>query len=315
MSYLLELFVSLSKNILKRHLSILMPCAILLTVCNTTNSNRLPAPAEIVMHPFEAVVVGTIHKSHLIEPSYTLSVLAELIESYKPDLVLVEIRPEPFRRGHYEDGPFEMTYVTWLSRNMGISVAPIDWFRDKDIGRTIEPDPFEKNALDKEINAAQTRIEGPIGFEIVHSKQRKAAQLSILNIQARYLGGNAIWSQRQAWFNHQSIEAIRNRGSRRVMAFLGTIHSVELEAYLWGQGASIRNPPSIPLTKLEKAEVPEPVIQLWREGIVRMKTEAGRSTGKKAKALINKANYFQIAVDRRGRCCAEQAAFDALEVK
>ena len=78
------------------------------------------------------MVVGTIHSAHLVQRDYPLARLAAVLSAAHPDLVLVEIRPEPFAAGHLEDGPFEMTYVTLLARAAGVPVEPIDWWREED---------------------------------------------------------------------------------------------------------------------------------------------------------------------------------------
>ncbi len=291
---------------------LLLIAGLLVVGCASGSGNvqRAGAPAPSP-GTFEAVVVGTIHRSHLVEPGYSLSQLAALIEGYKPDLVLVEIRPEPFRQGHLEDGPFEMTYVTWLAQSQGIVVQPIDWFRDDEVGRDAEPDPGAQPAFERELKALEPRMKWPLTFEEAHSPEQDATLLMTLNLQARYLGGNGTWNQRQAWFHHQAIEAIRQRGAHRVMAFVGAFHRPELARHLAEQGGAIRNPRTIPLPRLGPGKVPEPVVKLWLDGVGRMKALAASAPGKLAESLLSKALYFQVAADRGGECCVDPRAFKA----
>src|SRR4051812_8332827 len=67
-----------------------------------------PPPPEPA---YQAEVVGTIGKYHLVESRYPLSRLGDAFAAFKPDLVLVAVRVDPFREGHLEDASFEMTYV------------------------------------------------------------------------------------------------------------------------------------------------------------------------------------------------------------
>lgn len=291
--------------------------AMMLASCaaSTATSPAHTASTDLGAGSFEAVVVGTIDKSHLTEPGYPLSQLAALIEGYQPDLVLVEIRPEPFRQGHYEDGPFEMTYVTWLVQKQGSVVAPIDWFREADVGREPEPEAGDKQAFEAETKALEAQMKWPLTFDEVHSAQQDATLLATLNIQARYLGGNSTWNQRQAWFHHQAIQAIRQHRAHRVMAFVGAYHRPELERFLAAQGGSVRSPRSVSAPRGGSAKVPPPVVQLWRDGAERMKAQAEKVSGKLAEALKAKAVYFQVAADHDGECCVDSSAFQATPAK
>jgi hypothetical protein len=108
------------------------------TIGRADDSTAEPAstPAQ-----FEAMVVRTIHSQHLVQPGDPLVVLRSRLDAFGPDLVLVEARPEAFEHGRLEDGPFEMTYVTLLARLAGRDVAPIDWWREEDVGaETPAPD-------------------------------------------------------------------------------------------------------------------------------------------------------------------------------
>ncbi|GAO01726.1 hypothetical protein [Anaeromyxobacter sp. PSR-1] len=290
--------------------------AMALVGCATNASSRSAHPSppdDPATASFEAVVVGTIHRAHLTESAYPLSQLAGLIETYRPDLILVEIRPEPFALGHLEDGPFEMTYVTWLGHSKGIAVSPIDWFRDEDLGVDAdpEPEPADRHAYEEETAALDARMDRPLTFAEVHSPRQDAAVLSMLNVRARYLAGNPGWNRRQAWLHQQALEAIRRRGAHRVLAFVGAFHRPELEAFLAAEGGSVRSPRSIPFAATARTPAPPQVVQLWREGAARLRAQAAKAPAKRAEALTSKARYFEVAADRAGQCCVDPAAFDA----
>jgi hypothetical protein len=64
---------------------------------------RLPATGQ------EIVILGTVHNDHLGPGSrYPLWQLKAAILGLKPDLVLVEIKPEAIAADHWAEGPIEM---------------------------------------------------------------------------------------------------------------------------------------------------------------------------------------------------------------
>ncbi len=256
----------------------------------------------------EFMIVGTIHGRHLVEPAYPLGLLCRLVRAYRPDLVLVEIRPEPFGRGHYEDGPFEMTYITFCARSQGVTVEPIDWWRDEDLNakQTALP-PDVQGRLSRE-EAADPEPTSPLSFERVNSPEFREGVLRRRNIEERY-DGDPGWTMRQAWFNHQAWAAIERHAARRVLAFVGYAHAPEVESYLRFSKLDDRSPLSLKLGQVSNANEPAPpaVVGAWREGIQRLQALAEAATGAARRRLQAKARYFGLAVARKGACCAKES--------
>jgi len=78
------------------------------------------------------IVVGTIGRDHLIKEGYPLTKIADIIEVFKPDLLLIQVRADAYKKATLEDASFEMTYVNSVAGTSGVETAPIDWFKDED---------------------------------------------------------------------------------------------------------------------------------------------------------------------------------------
>jgi hypothetical protein len=74
-------------------------------------------------------LLGTIHRDHLTSETYSLWHIQSVVENLKPDLLLVESRPEELTRENWADGPIEMPVASLTARSLGIPVAGIDWWR------------------------------------------------------------------------------------------------------------------------------------------------------------------------------------------
>lgn len=84
---------------------------------------------KLTRGPLEVFVLGTIHGKHLSTPDFSLAHLGAAIEALKPDVLLVEARPEELARGRFGDGPIEMPYATLFARARSIPVEGIDWWQ------------------------------------------------------------------------------------------------------------------------------------------------------------------------------------------
>lgn len=80
------------------------------------------------------LVVGTIHQQQMTNPSYSYEDVARILETYDPELVCVEIRPQDFRRKRYLD-EMELATIWGLAKNT--PVRPIDWWPDSSNDRQV----------------------------------------------------------------------------------------------------------------------------------------------------------------------------------
>jgi hypothetical protein len=259
----------------------------------------------------EFAVVGTIHKGHLIQPAYPLGFLCRMVAEFRPDLVLVEIRPEAFAEGHLEDGPFEMTAVTDCAQSLAIPVEPIDWWLDQEMEVSNPPLTAEQEVTFGAESAALKEPDWPSFIE-ANSYVARQRGIRLSNLRARYLAGNPAWTRRQAWIDHQALQVIERHRAHRVLAFVGYNHAPELEAYLWAFNLTPLDPLQIawsqPADSNQKA--PESVVSKWREGLARLRTQAEGATGETAQRLKAKIRYFEVAVERAGTCCVEPSTLE-----
>ena len=76
-------------------------------------------------------VLGTVHGAHLDTASFSLLHVQAVIDHLRPDLVLVESRPEEIAIGNWGDGPIEMPFASLHARSRGISTDGFDfWLPD-----------------------------------------------------------------------------------------------------------------------------------------------------------------------------------------
>ena len=94
------------------------------------SGGAVAAPAP----PTQILVLGTLHQMHARNPGYTYEDVARVLETFNPDLVCVEIRPQEFRRELYVT---EMNLATVWALTQHKPVYPIDWWLDSPNDRTV----------------------------------------------------------------------------------------------------------------------------------------------------------------------------------
>ena len=77
----------------------------------------------------QVLVIGTIHGSHSDNPNYSYQDLVDILGTYKPDAICVEIPPSYFRKRSYLK---EMMIASIYGFDNNKKVYPIDWWTDTD---------------------------------------------------------------------------------------------------------------------------------------------------------------------------------------
>ena len=293
--------------------SALLGIIILCAACGDAPARaRAPTPMhrekDAPPAPFDSLVVGTAHGGHLRIPDYPLSKLDDLLIAYQPDLVLVEIRPEAFHANRLEDGPIEMTYVTVHARKLGITVEPIDWWLDNEVGKTYPEDPAVEKAFDTDYGPLETETDRFAPFAVLNSPMRARAFLEVENARSRYgLVANDHWHRRQSWFHRQATDAIETHHARRVASFVGFAHRPELDAWLVAMGGTSVSPVAMltNATAVSPRPVDEDVLAAWRAGAERLRAASSSAASPAKERLERKATSWDVAVARRGQCCIE----------
>jgi tetratricopeptide (TPR) repeat protein len=82
----------------------------------------------------QVLVVGTVHQQHARNPNYSYRHIAQILSTYDPDLICVEIRPQDFRRRPYLK---EMMLATAWGVTHGKVVCAIDHWNESDSTRQV----------------------------------------------------------------------------------------------------------------------------------------------------------------------------------
>lgn len=196
-------------------------------------------------------VISTIHGNHFKTDDYPVQNLKLIIEEYKPELILVEIRPEAFDQSHYEDGPIEMTYITAVAMQRGITIKGIDWWKEEDIEKKGLPlTKQDKIKYEKEIFqfGKPEEIYKNFSFELLNSIDFQNKVLRIKSINSKW-NQDPVWPKRQAWINENAYSEITKSNAQKVLIFVGAEHKAELDAYLT-QFVEFENLPSFHFNKI-----------------------------------------------------------------
>lgn len=89
----------------------------------------LSAPLAQSQTKTRVLVVGTIHDGHNTNPNYSYRHLADILGTFRPDAICVEIPPSYFRKRSYL---IEMMYASIYGFDNGLKVYPIDWWSPGD---------------------------------------------------------------------------------------------------------------------------------------------------------------------------------------
>ncbi len=292
---------------------LLLSCALTSLALGCEAQTRLPAAVAAAAAPsgagVQVMVVGTAHGGHLTTPGYPMTKLEDLLIAYAPDLVLVEIRPEAFAQGRYEDGPLEMAYLTLAARARGIAVEPIDWYLDGDVAEA-PGDPECERIFERDYGELARKTDTAASFEALNSGERALAFLRVENARARLGVADApSWHRRQSWFHERAAGSIARHGARRDAACVGFAHRPELAMYLAAMGMHGIDPTQVALGAPVK-RVPIEVVAFWREALVRMRAGLPNEAPGMRARLARKLRSWEVAVEREGACCVDAHEFD-----
>ena len=268
-----------------------------------------PPPPEPA---YQAAVVGTIGKMHMVESRYPLSKLGDVLAAFKPELVLVAARVEPFHEGRLEDASFEMTYVANLAKQHGIAVEPIDWFREQDLGAPPAPvEPWDEAEIAKK-EADVLGLPRLYNFERANGAELEEKVLLATGAEARHRSGNPLVARRHAWVQHLAASAVSRHGRpKRVLAYVDVLDRPVADALLHSVGYALKEPVSLVSKAKEEmiSDMPADVVNDWRAQLDRTR---GRIEGAKTPAekafWSDRQRTLQVAVEKRATCCVSQSA-------
>jgi hypothetical protein len=268
-----------------------------------------PPPPEPA---YQAAVVGTIGKMHMVESRYPLSKLGDVLATFKPDLVLVAVSVDAFRAAHFEEASFEMTYVSNLARQHGIFVEPIGWFREQDLGAAAPPvEPWDEAELAKK--DAAILAQAPLyTFEQANGAELAQSVLLATGSEARHRSGNPVASRRQAWMQHLAASAVSRHGRpKRVLAYVDVLDRPSIYMLLHGVGYAMKEPVALVAKSKDEmiSDIPADVTADWKGQLerTRAKVDAAKSPAEKA-FWVDRQRALQVVIDKRAACCVTQSA-------
>jgi hypothetical protein len=269
-----------------------------------------PAPPE---PDHQSVVVGTIGKMHMVESRYALARLGDVFAAFKPDLVLLGVRVDPFREGHLEDGAFEMTYVQHLAKSRGVPVEPIDWYREADLGAAAPAlEPFDVAEIEKR-EAEILHAPRLYTFEQANSAELGEKVLLATSASARYRGGDPLATRRRAWIQHLTADAVSRHGKpRRVLAFVDVLDRPNVDLVLRGVGYDGKTPVDVVAKAKEvlaASDIPSEVIDAYRAQLARAKERAEKTSGPEKALWEERGRVLEVVVDKKAACCVTQSTF------
>jgi hypothetical protein len=267
-----------------------------------------PPPPEPAL---QAVVVGTIGKMHLVESRYPLSKLGDVMAAFKPDLVLVSVRVDPYREGRLEDGSFEMTYAEHFAKQRGIPVEPIDWFRVEDLEAPLPAlDPFDVTEIEKR-EAEVLSLPRVYTFEQANGAELAEKVFLAERAQARYRGGSPIVTRRHAWMQHLTASAVLRHGKpKRVLAFVDVIDRPSIASALETFGYDARNPVELVAKAKEVAiaDMPSDLLDTWKKQLARVHERSAKASDAERKLFAERERVLDVVVEKKAACCVTQSA-------
>jgi len=184
-------------------------------------------------------ILGTIHNDEMRkEFNYSLELMEELIQHFKPDIICGEVRPEDWQKycdnNEYEGylGPNEYRRsIIPLCEKMGIEFIPIDWFEDD----LINMDYFQ-GKTDTEINALEKQFQLILtdymetarkstipfnSFEFNDIVEKKQDFQSSINSNVH----NIYWICRNQIMVERIKKTLDNNKGKRVLCTVGSEHT------------------------------------------------------------------------------------------
>jgi hypothetical protein len=269
-----------------------------------------PCPAPIESDK-QVVVVGTIGKLHMAEAKYPLAKLGDVMSAFKPDLVLLGVRPDPFREGNYEDASFEMTYLAALAKNRAIPAEGIDWFREQDLAAPlppIDPPTEAENARKGAEILARPKL---YPFEQANGAELTEAIYLATASEQRYRSGNPLWSRRAAFIGHLAVDAtIKHKKPKKVLAFVDVFDRPTVMLALGAVGYESRDPVVVSKQANEQmmSDLPPEVLSQYKNQLGRVREKIEKAKGPDKAFWQEREKILEVVVDKRAACCVPTTA-------
>lgn len=300
------------------------------SACGAADAHEKPRSVPCPPPPeplHQAVVVGTIGKLHMVESGYPLARFGDVVAAFKPDLVLVAARVDPFREDRLEDASFEMTYVVQLAKSRGIPVEAIDWFREADLATRAPVEPSDEVEIDKR-ETDVLRAPKLYTFEQANSDELREKILLATSAAARHRGGDPHAARRRGWLEHLTFSATARHGKpARVLAFVDVFDRPVVDSTLHAAGYHGRSPSDV-LAKSKEVladnAISSDVMNTYRAELARAKERAsalatspsaregtsGSAPNPEVVFWEDRARVLSLVVERKATCCVTQSMLE-----
>jgi len=255
--------------------------------------------------PIKGMVLATIHQYHLANSGYPFSRVGDVLDAYRPDLIMVDVGTETLKGTHPEEGPIDLEYIKYLASTRSTEVVAIG-LDSEDPPIAPKADKSDEEALGKEGGSFDATAMN-LSFQDANGIEQGKKLLSQLNARTRYIKGNPDWARHEAWLEYAADKALDEKKPKRVLAIVEPIYRPALEAHLYAMGLGIKNPVKVVSEspdKRDETQVPSVVLSTWHDHLASLQNRVHRlHAGADRTWLEWKVGVYQLAVDRHGTCC------------
>ncbi len=256
--------------------------------------------------PVKGMVLATIHQFHLANTAYPFSRIGDVLDAYRPDLIMVDVGQETLKGTHPEDGPIDLEYIKYIASTRSTEVVPIG-LDSEDPPIAPRADKSDEDALAKEGGPLDSPTAMNLSFEDANGVDPGKKLLSQLNARTRYVKGNPDWARHEAWLEYAADKIMDEKKPKRVLAIVDPFFRPSLEAHFYAMGMGIKNPVKMATEspdKRDETQIPTVVLSTWHDHLSALQNRVHRlKAGADRSWLEWKVNVFQLAVDRHGTCC------------
>jgi hypothetical protein len=281
----------------------------ILAGCTLPEERTKPKTPAVVCPPEppnKAMVLATIHEFHLANSGFPFSRLGDVLDAYRPDMILIDTPPETLKGEHPEDASVELEYIRYVASTRSTDLVSISPDReDTPIGP--QPEKGDEDALAREAGFLSDPQANNLTFEQSNGLDGTLKIAAGLNARKRYLKGDPDFVRREAWLEHSVDKVLDAKQPKRVLVIVDPINRAPLEAHLYERGMGILNPVTLVAKSKEKRDesaVPSSVLSTWTERLNALQDRLHRlRPGADRSWLEYRVNVYQIAVDKHGSCC------------
>ncbi len=266
-------------------------------------ADKIPKCPEPAMY---GMVLATIHEYHLADQGFPLARVGDVLDAYRPDVVLVDIPDDILKGDHPEMGPVELEYVKYIAGTRQTDVVSIAPPPRDEPPVNAQPDKLDVDALRNEVGTSLDDLTTE-SFEQLNGDEGTLKIYKGLNARTRYVKGNPDWAMHEAWLERGADKAIATAKPRKVLAIVDPEYRWALQAYFAGRGMGIKNPVKVVAKSTERREessVPAIVLHAWQEQADKLRDRESRlQPGDDRSSIEAQLRVIEAAVDKNGGCC------------